>query len=400
MLVLIMVLATIIVLDNEENYPAAKSSLLYAGILTVFYLVVRFFKWNVWGDSIVYNPKRFFLLYLIALAGPLVFVLLKKKDWLSYRSMLAFTVCGCIVTTGITLHFYRMDNDNIEAYRQRFDAGLQLKTLDEQYRYNSTDNVLMINGSASGIGVFCTTVENSSRKFDTLFGHHFGNTTTVKWDVPGLSELLAGKYEISLPGDREALYSVVARNATFYITERNACPIGFAVDYILTEEEFAQIPQEQKALTLMQAAIVDESEFSELNNAATPMGSYLDYEMSLDSLVIKTMNERVFDFHRDSHGFRCTASYDKDRLVYFTVPWSDGWEATIDGKTTKVIESGGMMLLNVPAGNHTIEFSYHTPGFRLGIIVSLISFCIFSGFCVVQYNNTQRKPGHHERKIA
>lgn len=399
MFVLVMVLATVIVLDNEENYPVVKSSLLYAGILTLFYLTVRFCKWNAWGDSIVYNVKRFLLLFMIALAGPLVFVLLKKMDRISYKSVLALTMCGCIVTTGLTLHFYRMDNADIEAYRQRFEAGLQLKTLDDQYRYNSTDNTLIINGAASGIGVFCTTVENASRKFDSLFGHQSSNATNVKWDVPGLSELLAGKYEISFdPGDRDVLDYVAARNTTFYITERNACPIGFAVDYVLTEEEFLELPQEQKALTLMQAAIVDKSEFDSLNEAAAHMDSRYSQEESLDALVNKTLDERVFDFRRDSHGFRCTTAYDKNRLVYFTIPWSDGWEAAIDGEYAKVLKSGGMMALNVPAGHHTVEFTYHTPGFRQGIILTLISFGIFTGFCIIQYNMQKKKPGRCKRR--
>lgn len=386
MFVLVLALATAKVLENTEDYPVIKASMLYATILSIFYFTIRFVKWNANGDSIVYDTERFTLFYLIALAGPLIFCVLKRLNWNSYKNLLAFTMCGCILTTALTLHFYRSaGSDSVEGYKENFEAGLQLKTIDEQYRYNSVDNELMINGEAAGIGVFCTTVENSSRKFDSLFGHYSDNSTQNKYDVPGLSELLAGKYEIARDsGDKKILDTVIGGNATFYITERNACPIGFAVDFALTEEEFTAMSQEQKALTLMQAAIVGEDDFAELDDVVIRAGEgILDYEASIDELVAKTVANKVSEFHRDSHGFTCTVNYERGRLLYFTVPWNDGWKATVDGSETKVINSGGMMALKVPAGEHQIVFAYHTPGFYMGALVSVASFCIFVGFMIV-----------------
>ena len=393
MFVLVLALATTKVLENIEDYPVMKSSMLYVAMLSIFYFTIRFVKWNANGDSIVFDVKRFTLFYFIALAGPLLFCVLKKLNWNSYKNILVLTMCGCILTTALTLHFYRSAwSNSVEGYKENFEAGLQLKTIDAQYRYNSVNNELMINGDAAGIGVFCTTVENSSRKFDALFGHYSSNRTQNKYDVPGLSELLAGKYEITRePGDKKILDTVVGREKTFYVTEKNACPIGFAVDFALTEEEFTAIPQEQKALTLMQAAIVDEDDFGDLNDAVIHAGEgSLDYEASVDELVAKAVANRVSEFHRDSHGFTCTASYDQNRLLYFTVPWSNGWIAKVDGLETKIINSGGMMALKIPAGEHQIVFTYHTPGFRVGSLVSTASICIFMGFVFI---NKRKKRG-------
>ena len=258
--------------------------------------------------------------------------------------------------------------------------------MDDQYRYHSVDNVLMVTGDASGIGVFCTTVENSSRKFDTLFGPYSSYSTENKYDVPGLSELLAAKYEITkAPGDKKVVDSVTGRDATFYITEKDACPIGFSVDYALTEAEFMEIPQEQRALTLMQAAIVDEDKLPEVGNVTLRAESgNLEYGESIDSLIKKTVSNRVHEFHRDSHGFTCLTSYDDNRLLYFTVPWSEGWKATVDGVDTEVLNSGGMMALCISAGEHQVEFSYHTPGFHAGIMISIISWCVFIIFTLIK----------------
>ena len=40
---------------------------------------------------------------------------------------------------------------------------------------------------------------------------------------------------------------------------------------------------------------------------------------------------------------------------------------------TDIIHSGGMMLLPVPAGKHSIRFTYETPGWRAGLWISLVS---------------------------
>lgn len=402
MFVLMLAIATTKVLENTEEYPVIKSSILYCGILTIFYLAIRFLKWNANGDSVLFDIQRFTTFYLIALVGSIVFILLKIRKQNSYKAILMLTMCGCIFTTGITLHFYQSANSNLEDYKARFEAGMQLEVLDAQYRYDSMDNVLMINGNASGIGVFCTTIENSSRKFDTLFDNYSNNETSKRYNVPGLVELLAGRYEITRePENKEVIDSVAGGDTIFYITEKNACPIGFAVDYIITEEEFMAIPQEKKALTLMQAAIVDADKVSILEDSAIHVEQEcLDYDGGIDNLIKKTIENKVFEFHRNSHGFNCKTDYDKNRLVYFTVPWSEGWEATVDGKVVNVIDSGGMMALSVPAGEHQVVFTYHTPGFRLGVMTSLGSFGIFITICIIQYKKRKKGALKNEYKIV
>ena len=385
MLVLVLSLATTKVLDHIEDYPATKSSGLYVAIVSILYFSIRFVKWDADGGSIVYNAERFTMFYLIALAGPLLFCVLKRVNRNSYKVLLTLTMCACILTTELTLHYYRISFTDLKSYKENFEAGLQLKTIDEQYRYKSVGNISMLTGDASGIGIFCTTVENSSRKFDTLFEHYSGNSTQNRYDI-GQPELLGGKYVISKDiGDNKVLYKVSAGNTTYYISEKNACPIGFAVDYVITEEELRALPKEQRALALMQAAIVGEEDFYKLNGAAArgDVNSLDHDEANLDTLIANTVANKVSDFHRDSHGFTCTADYDRSRLLYFTVPWSSGWKVTVDGTETEIIDSGGMMALSVPEGEHQIVFTYHTPGFRAGILVSIISSCVFFGFALI-----------------
>ena len=55
-----------------------------------------------------------------------------------------------------------------------------------------------------------------------------------------------------------------------------------------------------------------------------------------------------------------------------------------------------MMALVVPAGDHQVNFSYHTPGFQTGIFVSVISLLIFIAYVV--FNMKTLKKGARNYK--
>jgi len=51
-----------------------------------------------------------------------------------------------------------------------------------------------------------------------------------------------------------------------------------------------------------------------------------------------------------------------------------GWRAAVDGQAVSVeLWNGAFQSVKVPQGNHTLSFSFHAPGLRLGAVVSLVS---------------------------
>ena len=90
----------------------------------------------------------------------------------------------------------------------------------------------------------------------------------------------------------------------------------------------------------------------------------------------------IANFRRDARGFRCAADYDRDQLVFFSVPNDAGWTARLDGAETEIIDSCGMMAIRVPAGAHEIAFEYHTPGARTGLLISLAGWLLFCATAV------------------
>ncbi len=65
----------------------------------------------------------------------------------------------------------------------------------------------------------------------------------------------------------------------------------------------------------------------------------------------------------------------KNKILFTTIPNDKGWKVYIDGKEVKHYEVlNGFIATDIEEGSHMVEFKYKTPGLKVGIVVSLISF--------------------------
>jgi hypothetical protein len=60
-----------------------------------------------------------------------------------------------------------------------------------------------------------------------------------------------------------------------------------------------------------------------------------------------------------------------------------GWSARVDGRLTKILRADYLfMAIQVPSGRHQIVLSYQPRWFTEGILLSILSFVLWIGFCV------------------
>lgn len=60
--------------------------------------------------------------------------------------------------------------------------------------------------------------------------------------------------------------------------------------------------------------------------------------------------------------------------IMTTIPQDGGWKVYVDGKKVSDFKVLGTLLsFNVGAGSHSIEFRYHAPAFRAGLLLSLLA---------------------------
>ena len=384
MFVLVMVLATVKVLEKPNEYLMSNGIWIYVITTSVFYFCIKHIAWSSYKEQMIFFEDRFAYFFVIAIFTPILLDLLLRIDKFSFRIIFPITMMCCIITTGLTLHYYRYDSDT-NKYFEKYEASINLKKINDQYRYNSTDNVCTLTSDAAGIGVFSSTIENSSHEFSKLFDYDFDNISEQRASIPGLSQLLGAKYDITTDENSENVVDKVSYGKkTLYVTERNAFPIGFAIDHYFFANELVSLPQEQRGKALMHGAVIFPSNEEDVIDNLTYLDvNTINYDESIDELITRADKVAVKDFSRDGHGFRCSTDYEQDKIVYFSVPNDRGWTATIDGQRTRIIDSGGMMLIKVPHGKHLITFDFKTYGLKYGVVLSALSWIVFIAFCIL-----------------
>lgn len=80
-------------------------------------------------------------------------------------------------------------------------------------------------------------------------------------------------------------------------------------------------------------------------------------------------------------------------LLFTSIPYDNGWAVRLDGKEVSKLRLIDTFIgVEIPAGLHSIEFSYTPPGLWIGITITLIS--LFLIFIRIVYINSKKKSTH------
>ncbi|MGG4144509.1 YfhO family protein [Paenibacillus algorifonticola] len=98
--------------------------------------------------------------------------------------------------------------------------------------------------------------------------------------------------------------------------------------------------------------------------------------------------------YSDGYGKAEIESKDAASFVVFSEQYYPGWKASIDGKETAIHKVNGLTQgIEVPAGKHTIEFSYEPKEFKLAIYIllfTLIYIFVYVNFDKVRFNKKSK----------
>ncbi len=174
-------------------------------------------------------------------------------------------------------------------------------------------------------------------------------------------------------------------------------PMGFSYDYYVTAEEYDECLESNRNLLLLKALVLSDEQVekygsilrhlpvSETETIEDGEDGY-EGESYADQLRITYTEDAYYQdclerksmacssFSRDNDGFSAVFEGDRERLVFFSVPYESGWSATVNGEPAEVEKvSVGFMAVKVPAGKSEIRFNYTTPGLSMGALITLLS---------------------------
>ena len=122
---------------------------------------------------------------------------------------------------------------------------------------------------------------------------------------------------------------------------------------------------------------------------------------------IDALKEDVLDnVELPTNGVRGTIDASKDELLFLSIPYSDGWSATVDGAEANIIcANTAFMGIALSAGRHSIELRYATPGLGLGMTIGaggLLAAGVLVIVCELRrrawYHGGRRRARHLDQK--
>lgn len=185
----------------------------------------------------------------------------------------------------------------------------------------------------------------------------------------------------ALPG-----FEYIGENGYYEYYENSLyIPMGFAYDNYISEKRAEGRTTSQRERLLLKALVLDEEQIEKYSDILTEYTSseklgkndYLNFCKEKQQMASSS-------FSYDSHGFESKITLDKPGLVFFSVPYSDGWSAEVNGKEADVEKvSYGFMAVKADAGESTIVFRYKTPGLDAGIIITITGIILLAGYLLL-----------------
>lgn len=107
-------------------------------------------------------------------------------------------------------------------------------------------------------------------------------------------------------------------------------------------------------------------------------------EKQVQKLKEVTMDNLAFSTNTISG----TITSDKERCLVFSVAYSTGWRAWVDGQEAELSPANTMYMgLQISEGTHDIVLSYETPWLKAGCILSLLSLIVFIAMTIYNRRN-------------
>lgn len=452
MLVLMFSLATVRVLEDKSadwNRAIRWSIGITVGIAVIIGIMPSITE-NIDGEEEIIigvqaTFERYWIYVLLAMMSLLVFVLVFKKFGNNTNKFIiasvacvlgvAYVSSFIIIATGV---FSSSSTKTIKEDILNSREYIKIDDLDEVRSdfYECVDNTAMY-WKIQSINCFQSSVSTSIMQFYEKMGITRDVASRPDESAYGLRGLLSCKYLFDYRADGDEgsetsfiddegktkmpYWSYVKTCNGFDIYENNCyVPMGFVYDSFVTQEEFERVETSHRTEAILYSMVLTREQMEKYSDITgynkkeydilygenpdffdSVTDSYRyggnEYKTKCKQLAESSCSE--FEYTID--GFR--AVYNNkgdDNLLFFSVPYSDGFSATVNEKKAEIEKVNyGFMAVKIPANTECeILFTYETPGFSLGL---KISFCALGAFVVylsivMLYRTKKRKINYTE----
>lgn len=159
-------------------------------------------------------------------------------------------------------------------------------------------------------------------------------------------------------------------------------PFGFTYDSYMSRSEFMRLTWLQKDIALIKAVVLDPPLEAMAKEYLPPVfagdfGESINVqEFQTDVQARQNYALEIVSFSQNEIKGKITL--EKDRMLFFTIPFDKGWQASIDGTPAELQRVNiGFTGLMITPGMHTIELTYQPTYWVAGWFVSALSLLVF-----------------------
>jgi len=409
--ILLMSLATIKSLENTEiDY---SRGIRWSLIITALYTVAIGFTPTYDGEELkfgLYNDSAkfglFVMLALVCICITTLVVMYYRNSAVFKRLMLISLSSMCAIYTIIYMACDKISYSQTSwfintALKGRYELNLPEGDFarSDFYPTDATENI-GIYWALPNIQAFHSIVPVSIMEFYPKVGVKRDVSSKPNEDYFALRALLSVKWlfiaenvqeQSPMPG-----FKLYNNQIGYNVYENeNFIPFGFAYDYFITKEDVDNHSTDNRSNLMLRAVSLEDEAINRNNDILTHLPEEMNYYLGEDEYFADAADRRSmssYEFKTDNRGFTCRIKLDKERLVFFSVPYDKGWSAKVNGKPALIEKANiGFMAVRVPAGDSEIRFDYIAPGLVVGLCGAGAGIAILAVYLFVFYKVTGKR---------
>ena len=366
-----------------------------------------------WSLGVLQNPGQYFVVLGFGLGGLVLYHFICRR-WRGSRAfarrmtaaVLAFACLFSMVHIGIgKFGQWHTDSDLVE---QDTNALLLKNDLPEgDYRidtYKIHDNIGMWLDK-SCLQYFGSTAAPSILSFYPGLGVKRDVRSEPEITNYALRGLLSVEYLITTPEKRESFkdeadegwtYLADVDGYTLYHND-NYVPMGFTYDYYVTEATYETSIKTLRSNLLMRALVLTDEDVAQYGKYLTELSEDMLNDLHYDSYTQDCADRRAHScsvFQMNNAGFHAEITLDKANLVFFSVPYDDGFTAYVNGEKTDILRvDEGLMAVLCPAGASSIDFVYQAAGLSASRVVTAVAIPVWVVYVACFVRRKRRSTG-------
>ena len=399
--------------DVDLDAPARGIGWIMLATLVFAVVPVRDDTTETWSFGVLKNPGQFFAVLGFGLLGLMLYRYLcgiwRQDSRFAQRMTAAVLVFACVfamVHIGIgKFGQWHTDSDLVE---QDTNALLLKNDLPEgDYRidtYKIHDNIGMWLDK-SCLQYFGSTAAPSILSFYPALGVKRDVRSEPEITNYALRGLLSVEYLITTPEKRESFEDEADAGWTYLADvdgyalyhNDNYVPMGFTYDYYVTKATYEASVKTLRSNLLMRALALEDEDVAQYGKYLTELPDAMLDDLHYDSYTQDCADRRAHScsvFQMNNAGFHAEITLDKANLVFFSVPYDDGFTAYVNGEKADILQvDEGLMAVLCPAGASSIDFVYQAAGLSASRVVTAVAIPVWVMYVAYFVRRKRRSTG-------